>query len=61
VELASRPANAGAFLTCLVDWPARDVQFAEMQVRLGPTKGKDTATTLGPVLVTPDELEPSAP
>ena len=35
----------------VVDWSARDVQFAEMQVRLGPTKGKDTATTLGPVLV----------
>ena len=33
-------------------------QFAEMQVRLGPTKGKDSATTLGPWLVTPDELEP---
>ncbi|MBB6550206.1 fumarylacetoacetate hydrolase family protein [Nonomuraea rubra] len=44
--------------TILVDWSARDVQFAEMQVRLGPTKGKDTATTLGPVLVTPDELQP---
>jgi 2-keto-4-pentenoate hydratase/2-oxohepta-3-ene-1,7-dioic acid hydratase in catechol pathway len=42
--------------TILVDWSARDVQFAEMQVRLGPAKGKDTATTLGPVLVTPDEL-----
>jgi 2-keto-4-pentenoate hydratase/2-oxohepta-3-ene-1,7-dioic acid hydratase in catechol pathway len=34
--------------TILVDWSARDVQFAEMEVRLGPTKGKDTATTLGP-------------
>ena len=44
--------------TILVDWSARDVQFAEMELRLGPTKGKDTATTLGPMLVTPDELEP---
>lgn len=44
--------------TILIDWSARDVQFAEMTLRLGPTKGKDTATTLGPVLVTPDELEP---
>jgi 2-keto-4-pentenoate hydratase/2-oxohepta-3-ene-1,7-dioic acid hydratase in catechol pathway len=42
--------------TILVDWSARDLQFAEMEVRLGPTKGKDTATTLGPELVTPDEL-----
>ena len=40
------------------DWSARDLQFAEMQVRLGPVKGKDSATTLGPVFVTPDELEP---
>jgi 2-keto-4-pentenoate hydratase/2-oxohepta-3-ene-1,7-dioic acid hydratase in catechol pathway len=40
------------------DWSARDLQFAEMQVRLGPAKGKDSATTLGPVFVTPDELEP---
>jgi len=44
--------------TILNDWSARDIQFAEMQVRLGPAKGKDTATTLGPVLVTPDELAP---
>ena len=29
-----------------------------MQVGLGPAKGKDTATTLGPVLVTADDLEP---
>ncbi len=40
------------------DWSARDLQFAEMRVRLGPAKGKDSATSLGPVLVTPDELEP---
>jgi 2-keto-4-pentenoate hydratase/2-oxohepta-3-ene-1,7-dioic acid hydratase in catechol pathway len=41
----------------LVDWSARDLQRAELALRLGPTKGKDTATTLGPYLVTPDELE----
>jgi 2-keto-4-pentenoate hydratase/2-oxohepta-3-ene-1,7-dioic acid hydratase in catechol pathway len=40
----------------LIDWSARDIQFAEMQLPLGPVKGKDTATTLGPALVTPDEL-----
>ncbi|MFI2264209.1 fumarylacetoacetate hydrolase family protein [Streptomyces tubercidicus] len=40
------------------DWSARDLQFAEMRVQLGPAKGKDSATTLGPVFVTPDELEP---
>ncbi len=55
------PDDADAYIagyTILVDWSARDLQFAEMQVRLGPTKGKDTATTLGPFLVTPDELQP---
>jgi 2-keto-4-pentenoate hydratase/2-oxohepta-3-ene-1,7-dioic acid hydratase in catechol pathway len=40
------------------DWSARDLQFAEMRVPLGPVKGKDSVTTLGPLLVTPDELEP---
>ncbi|MGP4101503.1 fumarylacetoacetate hydrolase family protein [Nonomuraea sp. KM90] len=40
------------------DWSARDLQGREMQVNLGPAKGKDTATTLGPWLVTADELEP---
>jgi 2-keto-4-pentenoate hydratase/2-oxohepta-3-ene-1,7-dioic acid hydratase in catechol pathway len=40
------------------DWSARDLQSREMQVSLGPCKGKDTATTLGPCLVTADELEP---
>jgi fumarylacetoacetate (FAA) hydrolase len=38
------------------DWSARDLQRAEMRVGLGPSKGKDFATSLGPVLVTPDEL-----
>jgi len=44
--------------TILNDWSARDLQFREMAVRLGPAKGKDSATTLGPWLVTVDELEP---
>jgi 2-keto-4-pentenoate hydratase/2-oxohepta-3-ene-1,7-dioic acid hydratase in catechol pathway len=44
--------------TIFNDWSARDLQSAEMAVGLGPCKGKDTATTLGPWLVTPDELEP---
>lgn len=38
------------------DWSARDIQRAEMKVGLGPAKGKDFATSLGPWLVTPDEL-----
>lgn len=39
------------------DWSARDIQRKEMRVGLGPAKGKDFATSLGPCLVTPDELE----
>ncbi len=42
--------------TILNDWSARDLQRREMKVNLGPAKGKDSATTLGPWLVTADEL-----
>ncbi|MEV4901976.1 fumarylacetoacetate hydrolase family protein [Citricoccus sp. NPDC055426] len=38
------------------DWSARDLQAREMQVRLGPAKGKDFGMTLGPWIVTADEL-----
>ena len=44
--------------TVMNDWSARDLQRREMKVQLGPAKGKDSATTLGPWLVTADELEP---
>ncbi|MGK5552375.1 fumarylacetoacetate hydrolase family protein, partial [Actinomadura kijaniata] len=44
--------------TVFNDWSARDLQSREMRVGLGPCKGKDFATTLGPWLVTADELEP---
>jgi 2-keto-4-pentenoate hydratase/2-oxohepta-3-ene-1,7-dioic acid hydratase in catechol pathway len=53
------PEEAGAHIfgyTIMNDWSARDVQAREMKVRLGPVKGKDFATTLGPVLVTADEV-----
>lgn len=40
------------------DWSARSLQMEEMKLNLGPAKGKDFATTLGPWLVTPDDLEP---
>lgn len=46
-----------AGFTILNDWSARDVQRREMAVGLGPAKGKDFATSLGPALVTLDELE----
>jgi len=45
-----------AGFTLLNDWSARDIQLAEMTVGLGPAKAKDFATSLGPMLVTPDEL-----
>ena len=44
----------------LNDWSGRDVQHREMQLSMGPVKGKDTATGLGPYLVTKDELAPFA-
>ncbi|GAB2932079.1 hypothetical protein GCM10027047_30560 [Rhodococcus aerolatus] len=55
------PATAAehvAGYTVLCDWSARDLQAREMGLGLGPAKGKDGATSLGPYLVTPDELPP---
>jgi fumarylacetoacetate (FAA) hydrolase len=50
-------ANAQvAGFTLMNDWSARDVQAMEVTVGLGPHKAKDFATSLGPWLVTPDEL-----
>jgi fumarylacetoacetate (FAA) hydrolase len=46
-----------AGLTILNDWSARDLQLKEMPVLLGPAKGKDFATTIGPWLLTFDELQ----
>jgi len=39
------------------DWSARDLQMLEGQLAIGQAKGKDSGVTLGPYLVTPDELE----
>ncbi len=39
------------------DWSARGLQLEEMKLSLGPSKGKDFATSLGPWLVTRDELD----
>ncbi|MDO9398629.1 MAG: fumarylacetoacetate hydrolase family protein, partial [Herbiconiux sp.] len=53
------PAEAGRHIfgyTIMNDWSARDLQGREMKVRLGPAKGKDFGTTLGPWIVTADEL-----
>ena len=54
--------GAGAYIggyTVMNDWSARDIQMEEMSVGLGPAKGKDFATSLGPWLVTPDEFNPA--
>jgi fumarylacetoacetate (FAA) hydrolase len=40
------------------DMSARTLQMEEMLLNLGPAKGKDFSTAIGPWLVTPDELEP---
>jgi 2-keto-4-pentenoate hydratase/2-oxohepta-3-ene-1,7-dioic acid hydratase in catechol pathway len=55
------PEEAGDYIagyTIFNDWSARDLQMAEMRLGLGICKGKDFANTLGPWIVTPDELEP---
>ncbi|WP_329089387.1 fumarylacetoacetate hydrolase family protein [Actinomadura citrea] len=58
-DLSPEQARAHIFgYTIFNDWSARDLQSREMRVGLGPCKGKDFATTLGPWLVTADELEP---
>tara|TARA_B000000460_G_C21497676_1_gene384763 strand:+ start:185 stop:1168 length:984 start_codon:yes stop_codon:yes gene_type:complete len=68
LELAIIIANGGknidkkdaekfiAGYTILNDWSARDLQREEMQMNLGPAKGKDFANSFGPFMVTPDEL-----
>jgi 2-keto-4-pentenoate hydratase/2-oxohepta-3-ene-1,7-dioic acid hydratase in catechol pathway len=43
--------------TIFNDWSARDAQFREMKVGLGPALGKDFANSFGPCLVTPDEID----
>ncbi|GGM74668.1 fumarylacetoacetase [Thermogymnomonas acidicola] len=40
------------------DWSARDVQRKEMAIGLGPAKSKDFATSIGPYIVTMDEIVP---
>jgi 2-keto-4-pentenoate hydratase/2-oxohepta-3-ene-1,7-dioic acid hydratase in catechol pathway len=58
-SLTPDQAREGIFgYTILNDWSARDLQTREMKVNLGPAKGKDSVSTLGPWLVTADELEP---
>jgi 2-keto-4-pentenoate hydratase/2-oxohepta-3-ene-1,7-dioic acid hydratase in catechol pathway len=60
---ARNVAEADAFshiagFTIFNDWSCRDLQRDEMEARLGPAKGKDSASSLGPWIVTTDELAP---
>lgn len=43
--------------TILNDFSARDTQFLEMEGKLGPAKGKDFCSAIGPYMVTPDEID----
>jgi fumarylacetoacetate (FAA) hydrolase len=55
-----RAENADEYIGGLMimnDMSARKLQSEEMLLNLGPAKGKDFSTVLGPWLVTPDELE----
>ncbi|MDP9484154.1 MAG: fumarylacetoacetate hydrolase family protein [Chloroflexota bacterium] len=58
---ADRAEDAIGGYTIFNDWSARDLQRDETTVRLGPAKGKDFASTIGPWLVTPDELATARP
>lgn len=45
--------------TLMNDWTARDLEREEAAGRLGPAASKDFATSLGPCVVTPDEIDPA--
>lgn len=47
--------------TVLNDVSARDIQRKEMSIRLGPAKGKDWCSVIGPVIVTFDEFNYEEP
>ncbi len=58
-DISADEADAYIFgYSILNDWTARDLQAQEMRCMLGPAKGKDFATSLGPFIATKDELEP---
>jgi 2-keto-4-pentenoate hydratase/2-oxohepta-3-ene-1,7-dioic acid hydratase in catechol pathway len=58
-DIAEIDAASHVFgFTVMNDFSARDIQAREMTAWLGPAKGKDFATALGPCIVTADELGP---
>ncbi|MED3551959.1 fumarylacetoacetate hydrolase family protein [Cytobacillus praedii] len=57
-DIKAEHADQYIFGYCILnDWSARDFQREEMKVGLGPAKGKDFATSIGPFIVTKDEME----
>ncbi len=61
-NINERDAHKHIFgFTILNDISARDIQRKEMQIRLGPAKGKDFCSIIGPVITTIDEFETSEP
>ena len=56
IRAADADAHIGG-LMIMNDMSARQLQLEEMILNLGPAKGKDFATVIGPMLVTLDELE----
>ena len=61
INIKSEDASKHIFgYTIFNDWSARDVQREEMKVGLGPAKGKDFASSLGPVIVTSEALADKA-
>ncbi len=55
--LASEAKNHIFGYTIYNDWTARAIQKREMELPLGPHKGKDFANAIGPWIVTADEME----
>ncbi|HZM21240.1 MAG TPA: fumarylacetoacetate hydrolase family protein [Anaerolineales bacterium] len=58
-----KPEDAPAHIfgyTIFNDWSARDIQRKEMIVGLGPAKGKDFASSFGPVIVTHESIADKA-
>lgn len=58
-----KPADAEQYIfgyTIFNDWSARDIQRKEMAIGLGPAKGKDFASSFGPVIVTHESISDKA-
>ena len=61
IDIPPEKAESHIFgYTIFNNWSARDIQQVEMRLGLGPAKGKDFASSLGPAIITPDELSDRA-